>query len=105
MIEGAPTRHTGAVCASVGAPELWGSAESSAIVRQFEVHERPDWYDAGRIDIAMAAVIVAFDVIEADGVGDPWYLVDREDSSRGSDSHQCVVDWRDQTKAECQRLN
>ena len=42
-------------------------------MRQGEVDQRSDRHDAGRIDVAMAAVIVA---IEADGIGNSRHLIE-----------------------------
>lgn len=51
------------------------SAEAAAIVRQREIEHRPDRHDAGRVHVAMAAVIVPLDVIEAHGLGDARHLI------------------------------
>ena len=51
------------------------SAEAAAIVRQHEIEHRPDRHDAGRVHVAMAAVIVPLDVIEAHGLGDARHLI------------------------------
>ena len=51
------------------------SAEAVAIVRQHEIEHRPDRHDAGRVHVAMAAVIVPLDVIEAHGLGDARHLI------------------------------
>ncbi len=51
------------------------SAEPPAVVRQREVEQRTDRHDAGRVDVAVAAVIVPLDVIETDGVGDARHLI------------------------------
>jgi hypothetical protein len=42
------------------------------------------WNDSGRIDISMDCVIVAFDVIEVDGVAETWCL---EEISRVGPEH------------------
>jgi hypothetical protein len=52
------------------------SGESAAVVRQGEIDQRSDRHDAGRIDVAMAAIIVAFDVIEADSVSESRHLIE-----------------------------
>ena len=52
------------------------SGESAAVVRRGEIDQRSDRHDAGRIDVAMAAIIVAFDVIEADSVSESRHLIE-----------------------------
>ncbi len=40
-----------------------------------KVHEGPRGDDAGRVDSAMALVVVPLDVPHIDGVGHTWYLI------------------------------
>jgi hypothetical protein len=47
-----------------------------ASVRQREIDERPDRYDAGRIDVTMAAVIVPLYVIETYSLGHARHLIE-----------------------------
>jgi hypothetical protein len=51
------------------------SAEAAAVVRLREIEHWPDRHDAGRVHIAVAAVIVPLDVIEAHGLGDARHLI------------------------------
>ncbi len=51
-------------------------AEPAAIVRRREIEQRSDRHDAGRIHVAMAAVIMPFDVIEVDGLGNARHLIE-----------------------------
>ena len=46
-----------------------------AIVRRGKVELRPDRHDAGRVHLALAAVIVPLDLLEADGLGDARHLI------------------------------
>lgn len=52
------------------------SAETAAIVRQREINQRPDRNDPGWIDVAVTAIIVPFNVIEIEGIGDARYLIE-----------------------------
>jgi hypothetical protein len=45
-------------------------------VRQREINNRSDRHDTGRIDVAVTAIIVPFNVIEIDGIGDARYLIE-----------------------------
>ena len=52
------------------------SAEAAAVVRQCEVDQRPDRHDPGRIDTAVAAVIVTLDMVEVHRLGDARHLIE-----------------------------
>src|ERR1700722_8670982 len=51
------------------------SAEAGAVVRRAGLEYRPDRHDAGRVHVAMAAIIVPLDVIEVHGLGDARHLI------------------------------
>ena len=52
------------------------SSKSPTIVRQREINNRSDRHNTGRIDVAVTWIIVPFDVIEIDGIGDARYLIE-----------------------------
>ena len=47
-----------------------------AAVGRGEIENRADWDDSSWIDVVVRHVIVAFDLIEVDGIGDPVDLVE-----------------------------
>src|SRR5690349_18241441 len=55
---------------------LFGSPKPPPIVRRLEIERGPEWYDAARIDVAHADVIVALDVIHVHRVGDARHLIE-----------------------------
>ena len=50
-------------------------AKTAAVVRQRQIDQRPDGHDTGRIDVTVAAVIVALDMLEVHGLGDLRHLI------------------------------
>src|SRR5581483_4113592 len=52
------------------------SAEPCAVVRRGEVELRPDRHNAARIHLALAEIIVALDLGEADRLGDAGLLIE-----------------------------
>jgi hypothetical protein len=46
------------------------------VVRRREIDERPDRHDAGRIHVALTALIMPLDMIDAHGLRDAGHLIE-----------------------------
>ena len=52
-----------------------GNCLSFAPVRLREIEQRADGNDARRVNLPVRDVVMALDVIEVDGIGDAWLLI------------------------------
>ncbi len=52
-----------------------GNCLSFAPVRLREIEQRADGNDARRVNLTVRDVVMTFDVIKVDGIGDAWLLI------------------------------
>jgi len=57
-----------------GAPGV--SPQPVSSVRRTQILLRPNRHDLGRIDIVVGVVVMPLNVIEIDGLGDSWLLIE-----------------------------